>query len=134
MIAEVLNRDVVLTQLAELREFVAHEREQHRQDGHPTSEDDLVLAELNAAEAREHAASSGQPSFEAPDGRRGAESAPLDDFAFVSRDPVISLFQSALDAQYDLDEHQDKVLEESPPDDRRGGGAALVTDRKLVST
>ena len=68
------------------------------------TEDDLsfAVAELEKAEANEKAHSSGQPGFAAYSNRRGKAATPLDNRAFVSREPAIGLLQSALEL-YHLD-------------------------------
>ena len=123
MIAEILNRDFVLQQMADVRE---------RLSSHAGSaEDREVVAELTAAEERERKQSSGQV-FPLPAGRRrGTPPVPLDDFSFLSRDPIVSIFQSALDAYFDV--HSDRVIQAPPADDhRRGpGDEIMVTDRTL---
>jgi hypothetical protein len=122
MIAEILNRQVVLD---ELRRTIS---ELSRQ-----SSDTEILAELKDAEARETAQSSGQPGYEAPPSERrgpGGVVAPLDDFAFLSRDPTISLFQSAMTEYVE----QKGGVEQAPPaDDSRRGATDVVAaaDRKL---
>lgn len=136
MIAEFLNRDIVLDQLKQVREDLQSQIERASRKGEPVVEDDRqLLAELSAAERRERAVSSGQEGFDATHAaRRGQEPAPLDDYSFFSRDPIVSLVQSSLE-EY-TDEHPDMV-EESPPEDdgRRGpGDAAVVTSRRLINT
>jgi len=118
MIAEYLNREVVVD---ELRKLVAHVE--------TTGEHSELLGELKAAEN-----ASGQPSFQPPPAERrgrGGEPAPLDDFAFISRDPVMSLLQSALDEH--ADDHPQEVVSTPPPDDaRRGAGEVVaVSDTRL---
>ena len=131
MIAEFLNRGVVLDQLAQIIESIEFDVQR---DGTaaPAGETDL-LRELRAAAARESAASSGPQGFEPQDTRRSDDVPPLDDYAFISHDQVISLVQSALDEVHDRPEHADKVVDEPPGDDRRGdSGEPVVTDRTLV--
>jgi calcineurin-like phosphoesterase family protein len=135
MIAELLNRDVVLDQLSELKEFVEAEAAGQQPRGAPTEGDPAaLLRELENAEQRETSSSSGQPSFDdAPDVRRGLEPPPIDDYVFLSRDPIVSLVQSALDAAYERPENAGEVRETPPDDDRRGDGPPLVAERSLES-
>jgi hypothetical protein len=118
MIAEFLNRQVVLDQLSDV---ITYLEGQTLQDAAPE-----LLKELREAQQREVNAPSGQPGYDPPESdRRGSAGAvaPLDDYAFVSRDPVISLLQSALN-EY-ATEHAE--LEKKPPaDDERRGGADFV--------
>jgi hypothetical protein len=123
MIAELLNRDFVLEQLADVRSrLLAVVR---------TEDDAALVQELASAEQREHAYSSGQLFPLQPGRRRGQGPVPLDDFAFISRDPIVSTFQSALEAYFD--EHPEHVVEGAPSDDHRRsvGDEILVTDRSL---
>jgi hypothetical protein len=130
VIAQFLNRDVVLDQLEQVAELVAFDG---RKDPAGASPDAALLAELRAAAARERECPSGQPGYDPVDDRRGAAPAPLDDYAFISRDPVISLVQSALDEAHDRRRNAGAVVREPPPDDRRGAaGAPIVTDRSLA--
>jgi hypothetical protein len=120
VIAELLNRQFVIDQLAELRERLPDEPV----DGVN------VKGEVAAAEERERRRSSGQPGFGGD--RRGGP--PLDDFSFFSRDPTISLVQSALDAYFD--EHPELVTADPPADDGRRGPSdqPAVTGRRLRQT
>lgn len=135
MIAEFLNREIVRDQLAQLQDFVASKRSEDLQAGRSIAGHDALLEELISAQAREEKASTGQPSFAPPESDRrgsGSEPAPLDDFAFVSRDPIVGLLQSALDEYYDQPGNTREVTDQAPADDRRGDGPALVTNRSLV--
>ena len=109
MIAQLLNRDFVLEQLQDIRLQLAADVQANRNGGvagtdHLVTDDyQEALAAIQQTERRETLASSGQPSF-APDAgerRAGEEPAPLDDFSFFSRDPTVSLLQSALDRYFD---------------------------------
>ncbi len=130
MIAQFLNRDVVLDQLAQVTDLVAFEVKGR---GHASPGSAELLAELRAAADRERALPSGQPGYESTGDRRGAAGAPLDDYSYISRDPVISLLQSALDEVHDRPANAGKVVREPPPDDRRGAnGEPVVTDLSLA--
>jgi hypothetical protein len=121
MIAEFLNRDVVLSELRDAREDLEYNLRRIRVQGRtPNPDDDQLLTELRAAELREASGSSGQPGFEPPVADRGGEDIPsLADYSFFSRDAVISLLQSALD-EYCAIERPDEVEASPPDDDRRG--------------
>jgi hypothetical protein len=130
MIAQLLNRQFVLDQLQQVTDVVALDVQAVGAAAAPESA--ALLAELQAAAAREQRAPSGQAGYESSDDRRSA-GAPLEDYAFISRDPVVSLLQSALDEVHDRIDHAGKVTEEPPTDDRRGGGEEpVVTNRSLV--
>lgn len=134
MIADFLNRDVVLGQLSDVRAAVAAEIAEQQPDDLTLSDKQGLLAELDAADERERASSSGQPGYDPTDGRRGTSAAPLDSFSYFSRDPVISLLQSALDELYTQPGQADHVVSAPPADDRRGVPAAVVvTDRRLAT-
>lgn len=134
MLAQVLHRDTVLDSLEtvkrQLTETVAAPAEPSAPAAAELTADDYAeaLALLQDAERAERSASSGQPGFPPqPTGRRGAPPAPLDDFSFFSRDPIISNLQSALDEYW-----QARAVEQPQPDDqrkasgRRGGRAEEV--------
>jgi hypothetical protein len=133
MIAEFLNRQMVLDQLINLCDDL-------RGRGQPPSVPDTqfisdteLLKELDQAETRERHSSSGQSGYDPPDTeRRGAEAAPLDDYAFISRDPIISLLQSALEEYYSH-EHPEEIVTAPPSDDerRRPGDDIVVSDIRL---
>jgi hypothetical protein len=143
MIAQVLNRQFVLDQLEAVRQQLEEDSAGGRRGGVAAPDiadlalDDFALAldEVRAAAAREQVESSGQPGFPPPPAeRRGEQAPPLDDFAFISRDPVISLLQSALEAYFD--EHAsegERVANEEPADDGRRGAQedVAVTDRSI---
>ncbi len=121
MLAQVLHRDTVLDHLETVKKQLTQTVTTRAEPSAPaavelTPEDYAeALARLEQAEKAERAASSGQPSFPPqPTGRRSAPPAPLDDFSFFSRDPIISNLQSALDEYW-----QSRAVEEPQPDDRR---------------
>jgi hypothetical protein len=128
MIAQILNRDFVLEQMAALEDSLAQTADERRDADapHPELEEadfQRARAALLESLAAEHAASSGQPGFEpeAPE-RRDELPAPLDDFAFISRDPILGNFQSALECYFLEGPGRDEVSEEEPADDRRDEG------------
>jgi hypothetical protein len=135
VIAQVLNRDFVVDQMQRLLDDLSGNEslEPVQAFGIDSSEQATVAETRDALEhalERERTTSSGQSGYDEPKGnfaRRGAL-APLDDFAFMSRDPVVNLVQSA------LDEHlQDSISTVEPPlSDRRAAVAELgVTDRRV---
>src|ERR1035438_3157138 len=105
MISQLLNRDWILDQLQEVRAQLQQDVETGRDGGAQPGAEDLTpndygeaLSALEKTEVRERAESSGQSSFPPqPSDRRAAPPAPLDDFSFFSRDPIVSNLQSALD-------------------------------------
>jgi hypothetical protein len=137
LIAQVLNRDFVLKQLEDVRDYLTtaatDDRRRGSEEGPELSPEDAAQA-LEAAQSAlqtEAAVSSGQPGFEPPPAeRRGEEPAPIDDFSFFSRDATISNLQSALEQYF---REQDQVETAPPADDRRGGGDedVAVTDVSL---
>jgi hypothetical protein len=134
VIAEYLNRGVVLDLLSQVVLEARSDIARLIADGGTSEpEDQALLSELQAAETRERRRSSGQEGFDPTTAsRRGHEPAPLDDYSFFSRDPIISLLQSALDEHSALI-HPDDAIDAPPPDDDRRGGAdeIVVTDRRL---
>ena len=147
MISQVMNRQFVREALEEIEQYLSEPRDGRR--GAPAgpveaaelSADDYdeALAYVRHALGSEAVTSSGQQGFEPPPtGRRGEEPAPLDDFAFFSRDPLVSNLQSALDYYFsegpDTRPEEERVSEEAPPDDGRrgpGGDDIAVTEQSL---
>ncbi|RSL18359.1 calcineurin-like phosphoesterase family protein [Edaphobacter aggregans] len=131
MIAQLLNRDRILDQLQEVKTQLQLDVAAKREGGAQPDAADLIaddyreaLAALEQTEVRERAESSGQSSFPPqPSDRRAAPPAPLDDFSFFSRDPIVSNLQSALDQYWAT-----KAANAPPLDDRRG----LVPGRRGV--
>jgi Calcineurin-like phosphoesterase len=134
MIAEFLNRDVVLDQLREMHEDLKAQIKRLQGRGERIEEgSEELLAELASVEERERTASSGQPGFDTAEAeRRGQEPAPLDDFSFFSRDPIINLVQSALD-EYSTTIRPNEVEETPPSDDGRRSAEeeVVVTAQRL---
>lgn len=131
MIAEFLNRGVVLDQLADLRHFVASEVARGEASDLALADQQQLLAELDAAERRERSQSSGQPGHDATGSARGPGGAALDDFSYFSRDPILSLLQSALDEYYAQPEHAHEVVTTPANGARQGPADVVVTDRSL---
>jgi len=138
MINQLLNRDFVLDQLRQVRQYLSVPALDRRRGGtvpkeaKNISEDDrqIALAEVTKSLANENVESTGQsPTF----GRRDRE-APLDDFSFFSRDPVISNLQTVLDYYFCDGPGKDQVSLKPPPEtDRRGPGeVSFVGDASLV--
>ncbi len=141
MISQILNREFVLQQMADVQ---AHLSEGRRAAGEqpPGAEDlsgadfDQALEELSAALEREQQASSGQPAFEPPPSeRRGETPVPIDDTAFLSRDPIVSNLQAALEL-YFLEgpgaRDTDQAAIEAPlGEGRRGEALPAVTNVSL---
>jgi hypothetical protein len=139
MISQVLNRDFVMQQLksvrADLEQLLMNDREGARPPIADLGVSDYqsTLELIQETEARETKRSSGQTGYDPPPPeRRGQEAAPLDDFSFFSRDPIISILQSALE-EY-LESESFELVESKPPmdDQRRGSRDEIaVTDRGL---
>ncbi len=151
MIAQVLNRDFVLQQLAAVRdELAAGAGEEGRREAAPPLAGELgplaggaaeleaddweeALAAVAAAGRREEVATSGQTAFELPPAeRRGEEAAPIDDFSFFSRDPVISNLQAALEQYFDRQE-ADALADSGAADDRRGPAEEVATTERALA-
>lgn len=139
MVAQILNREFILDQLQQVQEILALDKDNRRALGpgpglpfSPSPHDyDVLSEELAAGHTRESKKSSGQQGYDDVEARRGSESALLDDFVFLSHDPIISLLQTAL--QLYFDEHTDLVDTRPPADGRRGDDEVpLVTDACLV--
>jgi hypothetical protein len=141
MIAQLLNREFVVQQMEavedELRRLARSAPVPSESE--PATADDYAVAleHLESSLAREKQGSSGQPGFEPPPPERRSESpAQLDDFAFISRDPVVSILQSALEYSANAPENASQVIDEEPEDDRRRGADddPVVTDRRFAGS
>jgi hypothetical protein len=108
MIAQLLNRQFLLEQMESLTQQLSKDVRQERRGGRETEELEPAdyreaLDHLTKALEKERALSSGQPGYDvAADRRDGDRSAVLDDFSFFSRDPIVSIVQSAADVEVRL--------------------------------
>lgn len=125
MIAQLLNRAFVLERLAVVRDHLAQQ---------PGEFPELMQA-IRETQDTEEARSSGQRGgLEPPPAaeRRGNQGvADIDDTAFFSRSPLVSLMQSALERY--AEDHQLVTTEMVEPDSARRGGETppAVTSRQL---
>lgn len=143
MIEEILSRQYVLGELkkhldrVKVRGLESRRRGDEAPEGsHELSHRDYVEAHaaMEQSLAADEQKSSGQPGFDdiTTAGRPGADSGstdaapPIDDLSFFSRDPVISNFQSALEAY--LEDRQPDAIDAG----RRGATASAVTERSLI--
>jgi len=134
VIAQLLNREFVLQQMQDIRHELAAETPTDARFPEADHDDyQEALAAVDNAIAREEVASSGQQVPGVVSDRRGGDqSAPIDDFAFISHDPIVSLFQSAMDEYFSRGVGGDTVEKTEPADDRRGPGEEpAVTDQQL---
>ncbi|HLA91018.1 MAG TPA: metallophosphoesterase [Gemmatimonadaceae bacterium] len=138
MIAEFLNRDVVLRVIEDIKKLPTDVGDRRSQGTVSPEDARLVLEELTAAVARDRQTPTGPRSYPLPpaEGRRGGgadtQPPPIEDRAFISSDWVISLLQSALDALYQEPEYRRLIKKEAPGADRRGGKTTdPVTDLSL---
>jgi hypothetical protein len=119
VIDEILNRQFVLQEMDRVID--------HLQASQPGAETDAVLTSLMAVQLREQART-GEPERDIDARRRAdANAAPQDDHAFIARDPVVSLLQSAIEQYYQ--EQAPDQIEEAPHTDgtaRRGGATIPV--------
>jgi Calcineurin-like phosphoesterase len=140
-VAQVLNRQFVIEQLEAIEQQLAQDVDKSRAGG-PEAGGDLHKADYEAALdhvsivlQQERAASSGQVSFvPPPPERRGRERVPpLDDFVFMSHDPIVSIVQSALEFYLQHSNSRDRVVVEDMSDDVRRGGkeVPIITDKRL---
>ena len=138
MIAQVLNRDTVLQHMLEVRDSLKNPDEARRGDLPPGAEGivgadyEEALGALDSAIKREQLASSGQLAVLGPGVPSGRRSTPLDDLAFISHDPIVSLFQSALEMALEAGKADRGVNTPREEDDgRRGDETPVVTDQTV---
>jgi hypothetical protein len=148
MLEQVLNRDFVLSYLEEVRgylESVAANDEERRNfvesrrglggefpQDLSLAESRVLLEYVKEAHFNETQASSGQKTFGDTGERRGDAATSLDDTSFLSRSPIISLLQTAIEDYY-TENKPDSVEEEPSADERRRGAAPppAVTNRRI---
>jgi hypothetical protein len=142
-IAQVLNREFVIGQLEAIEKQLSKDVDRSRSGGPHAAAADLDKADYEAAldhvsivRQQELGASSGQVGFvpPPPERRGGRRAAPLDDFAFISHDPIVSIVQSALESYLQDPGSQDRVVMQDMPDDvrRSGGDVPIITDKRLL--
>jgi hypothetical protein len=141
LIAQVLNRDFIIGQLEKIEAQLRRDIDQKREGGGPgaagldPSDYESAHDHVALALQQEKAVSSGQPGFVPPPPlrRRGQPWPPLDDFVFISRDPIISIAQSALEWYFQHSDSNDRIVEEAMTDDRRRGDGEVpvITDKRL---
>jgi Calcineurin-like phosphoesterase len=139
MIAQVLNRDFMLQQLGDIQAQLRADVSDNRVGGPvdpALAADDYgeALAHVEQALASERDKSSGQPGFVPPPPERRSDwPADLDDYSFLSRDPIISIVQSAIEHYFDQPQNAGAVVAEEPVDDQRRGAddEPIVTNRTL---
>jgi hypothetical protein len=138
MIQQVLDRTFVLARLGEVRNHMERVVSSGERRGEETGLQNLtraeqmdVLNEIRAAQTDEAAQSTGQIGFDMPASRRGGSSRSIDEVSFLSRSPVISNLQSAIEQHYE--EKRQGAVKTSRPAGRRGGGSITpVTNRRLL--
>jgi hypothetical protein len=139
MIAQILNRQFVLEQMETIQVQLQKDVAEHRIGGvgeFPLEVPDYkrALDHIEDALAKEREVSTGQRGF-VPEAQRrdGEKVAELDDFAFLSRDPIVSLVQSALELHLARPESGAELVQAESADDRRRGANdyPVVTDLSL---
>lgn len=139
MIAQVLNREFILQQVSAIKldlERASREDASVRR-GDPSQTSKLEREDYNRAfeliKQTEAAFPQGQPGFQQlQGGRRAAKTETLDDHSFLSRDPVVSLVQTAIELYY-TKKRPDALERISATSGRRGAAAAdtVVTDLSI---
>ena len=137
MIQQVLNRDFVLSCVAQVASYIEQSAKVGERRGEETELSQLsanerteILEALRDAQRSEAAESSGQKGYDAGSQRRGESLRAMDDVSFFSHSPVVSNIQSAIEEHFDKDQ-SGRVVEESR---RRGEaeGGLPTTNRRLV--
>jgi len=138
MIEQLLNRQVILDALEDIKKYLDPDRDsgRRRDEALPAEANDLsdtdyrqAFSEVQAALEKEHRESSGQIGFDSTAGRRG-EQAVIDDVSFFSRDPIVSIVQSALEQYYE-EQAADELEETDGGDGRRGADTSVLTGKRI---
>lgn len=137
MIAQVLNRDFLMQAAAivedELDKEVRRRKSPRRRRGMSTEIDELDTREIeDAVQAlRSVTVSREDLTAEAGDPTDDHITRPKSDFAYVPRDALLSLIQTAIDEHV---EQTDGIEIDVTPmlDDRRSGNIPIVTDRRIA--
>ena len=136
MIAQVLNREFALASTEAVREGLQRQLAvADRRSGGPLAdipEDDL-RAIIDALGRIEEKPEGLQEAERPPEEPGGDGPPPRDDYAYVPRDPLVSIVQSAIEEQARLRE-RDQITEGRYAEDRRGptGGPPAVTTEEFV--
>jgi hypothetical protein len=143
MIAQVLNKDYIESQLSALKKDLDNARNEvlpTNRRGLPEHAQALQPSDYQAAfeaiAAAESAHFGGQPSFDAISSRRAGVAAPsLDDYSYFCRNHVVSLVQSAIERYY-REVKPEALVKIAPPNTgRRGPPQDIpVTDLQISTT
>jgi hypothetical protein len=135
MIAQLVNREYLLDELDATRNDLARAlQERKRRSGRRTELDkfdtpDLadLLAKIAEVQERPEGLQAGEPT-------ERQTAAPMEDFAYIPRDPLLSNLQSALEEYY-LERAPDSVETARLADEARRGSASgpIVTDTTLTA-
>ena len=135
MIAQVLNREFVLTQVRGAQRGLEEElamRDRRGAAGPLDRFSDKEVSEfvalLEASPDRPEGLEPAGPGDELLD---PDEPRPQDDFAFVPSDPLLSIVQSVFEETV-AERNPDALVEKELPDDRRSGARPVVTDTQLA--
>ena len=141
MIAQVLNRSFVLQQLTLVRKvFDTFGADRSARDvsyvAPPPDVDADQLQEVHQlireAESRETDSSSGQRGFDTSSSRAPVNiEEDLDDRAFFSRDPIVSIMQSVLE-EYMVTHPEECVIQREKREDNLGPDDFIVTDEAAI--
>jgi len=137
MIAQLLNREFLLSELAAAQTGLAQELTMRERRGRPGPLDeysdteiqaiiDMIAAVADTPEGLVGATPMEEGEFDAPGLR------PKDDFGFVPRDPLLSILQTAFEDTVETREPE-AITQRPLLDDRRSGDVPVITDRQLAS-
>lgn len=140
-IAQVLNRQFVIDQLGAIERQLELDVDRNRVGAVEARMDlntvdyEAALDHVSLVLRQERVTSSGQVSFAptAPQRRGRRQSAPLDDFVFISHEPVVSIIQSALELYLRQSAAFDRTGVADVSDDIRRGvnDMPIITDNNL---
>jgi hypothetical protein len=137
MLAQVLNREFLLSVVEETRHGLVREITERKRRGAPslldTFTDQQLREVVDALEQVADAPEGLEPAEQAPEKPRDDAAPPKDDYAYVPRSPLASIVQSAIEEQVELHAPPGAVVKGRLYEDRRGPGPSPVTDRQLAN-
>jgi hypothetical protein len=137
MLAQVLNREFLLSVVADTRWGLERALADRKRRGPPSALDDFTEEQLrevvDALAAVADAPEGLEPAEEVSEEPRDDAAPPKDDYAYVPRSPLAGIVQSVIEEQVELRAPPDAVVKRRFYEDRRGPGPSPVTDEQLAA-